>query len=349
MSLSEDIQDAITRHQVYMLRYSAGREAEAAEYIDRITSKIVNELQNNDDLSTMELQKLQSVLADIVEFADENYIQLAEKMIDDASRLIEAEIDWNGSIFSSLLSQDIISPDNLTTEIAVFAAGIAIDKGMMSLRNAVDGFRNNKRRQLLQQIQDGLAMYESNQQMEERIRMQNPLQKRQAATLIRTISNHVSNKTRDAVLRNNIGLFDGYKWVAILDSRTSLICASRDGKVYPLTDDPVKSPKPPAHFSCRSTITPQVKAGFEDRVEKQPRRTAEGAKGKKFVQFKTNYESWLKRQPASFQDDVLGPSRGKLFRNGGLSLSKFIDMSGKTLTLDELRKLEPDVFNRVKL
>jgi hypothetical protein len=58
----------------------------------------------------------------------------------------------------------------------------------------------------------------------------------------------------------------------------------------------------------------------------------------------TTYEQWLKRQPASFQDTVLGPSRGKLFRNGDLSIGRFVDSQGRTLTLDELRRLEPQAF-----
>lgn len=52
------------------------------------------------------------------------------------------------------------------------------------------------------------------------------------------------------------------------------------------------------------------------------------------------YNSWLKRQPAVFQYEVLGPERAKLFRSGGLSLDKFADDSGRLYTLDELRARE---------
>ena len=53
---------------------------------------------------------------------------------------------------------------------------------------------------------------------------------------------------------------------------------------------------------------------------------------------KLTYDEWLRDQPAAFQDDVLGPSRGKLFRQGA-KLDKFVDNSGKTLTLEQLRKV----------
>jgi hypothetical protein len=65
------------------------------------------------------------------------------------------------------------------------------------------------------------------------------------------------------------------------------------------------------------------------------------------------YYNWLKRQSAAFQDETLGPVRGRLFRNGGLSVKRFselqLDRQFKPLTLDELRALEPAAFKRAGL
>lgn len=52
-----------------------------------------------------------------------------------------------------------------------------------------------------------------------------------------------------------------------------------------------------------------------------------------------SYGVWLKRQPAKFQDEVLGVAKGKLFRDGKVSIERFVDIStGREYTLDELRK-----------
>jgi hypothetical protein len=56
------------------------------------------------------------------------------------------------------------------------------------------------------------------------------------------------------------------------------------------------------------------------------------------------YGGWLKKQPASVQDEVLGIERAKLFRSGKLSIGKFTDDTGKVYTLDQLKKLEPLAF-----
>lgn len=60
----------------------------------------------------------------------------------------------------------------------------------------------------------------------------------------------------------------------------------------------------------------------------------------------TNYPTWLRRQSASFQDSVLGPTRGLLFRNGGLQIENFIDQTGRTLTLEQLQAAHPNAFRR---
>ena len=56
------------------------------------------------------------------------------------------------------------------------------------------------------------------------------------------------------------------------------------------------------------------------------------------------YQEWLKRQPASFQDQVLGVTRGRLFRKGGLTLDHFVDRLGSELTLEQLAKRNPAAF-----
>jgi hypothetical protein len=49
----------------------------------------------------------------------------------------------------------------------------------------------------------------------------------------------------------------------------------------------------------------------------------------------TTYDSWLRRQSSSFQDEVLGRGKAKLFREG-LKMDEFIDRRGNELTIDEL-------------
>lgn len=143
----------------------------------------------------------------------------------------------------------------------------------------------------------------------------------------------------------------GYRWVSILDSATSQICRSLDGQVFAFGQGPL----PPAHPNCRSSIIAEMlgrwlKRGPTGRFTKRDERSATGASGRETVDGKVSYYEWLKTQPAAFQDDALGVTRAKLFRDGGLSAAAFAKLNlGRNfqpLTLDEMRRLKPNAFRR---
>ena len=146
------------------------------------------------------------------------------------------------------------------------------------------------------------------------------ISRRDASRIVRTAVNHVSNRAHEAVLVENPDLFRGVRWVSVLDHRTSPICQVRAGRIYPIND----GPRPPAHFNCRSTMTPIVRG--------HP------------IKEELRYQRWLERQSTSVQDDILGRTKGRLFRKGGLTVDRFVDRRGNALTLEQLRSREAEAF-----
>lgn len=63
----------------------------------------------------------------------------------------------------------------------------------------------------------------------------------------------------------------------------------------------------------------------------------------------TTYDQFLKRQSTAFQDEVLGKTKGRLFRTGKLTLDQFVDRAGNELTLAQLADQHPGVFRAAKL
>lgn len=55
---------------------------------------------------------------------------------------------------------------------------------------------------------------------------------------------------------------------------------------------------------------------------------------------KTAFDGFLRDQPAWFQDEYLGPMRGKLYRSGGYKVEDFRDDSGKVISIDRLKELD---------
>ena len=75
---------------------------------------------------------------------------------------------------------------------------------------------------------------------------------------------------------------------------------------------------PPIHWSCRSIMTPVVRNGGPSTVE--------------------TFEQFLRRRGEAFQDEVLGPGRARLWRDGKLTSTRdlFEAATGRPLTLEEL-------------
>lgn len=160
---------------------------------------------------------------------------------------------------------------------------------------------------------------------------------RNAKSIAHTAVMHVATEARFATYQENDDVVIGYEWVSTLDGRTSDICRSRDGQVYLFTDK--VQPKPPAHYNCRSSTSPKLSPEF-DIFDEGATRASKGADGGKQVSADLSYYSWLKQQPAAFQDEVLGQEKGKIFRNSGIDAETFrkisVDHMGRPLTLDEL-------------
>jgi hypothetical protein len=138
----------------------------------------------------------------------------------------------------------------------------------------------------------------------------------------------------------NSDVLEGYRFIATLDSRTTLICASNDQKVFPIGAGPM----PPLHWGCRSATIPAVSPEFDVGSKLHGERPAIGGKGVTQVSGRTTYGSWLKKQPTEFIDEALGTERSRLFRSGKIKIEGFVDPTGRAYTLKQLESLNPMAF-----
>lgn len=101
--------------------------------------------------------------------------------------------------------------------------------------------------------------------------------------------------------------------------------------------------------NCRSASVPVVKSWRELglNVDQLPPGTRASMDGQ--VAADLTFRDWLKRQSAERQDDILGPTRGRLMRSGKLDFPEFYDAQGRWLTLDQLRERNAAAFRRAGL
>lgn len=198
-------------------------------------------------------------------------------------------------------------------------------------------------------------------------------------TMVRTAMQHVTNNVRSEVALINSDVIDKEEYVAVLDGRTTPFCKATDGKLF----KPGEGPRPPVHIGCRSTRVMYISQDVGVRPSKpvtQRLLVKEFADEKDLgnitsrddlpfgtkgqfddwsrqrirelvgqVPAKTNYNEWLKTQTAEFQTDTLGKTRAELFRKGDLTLDRFIDVDGTTLTLKEIARRDAAAFERAGL
>lgn len=161
-----------------------------------------------------------------------------------------------------------------------------------------------------------------------------PKARREMRATVRTAVNHVSTHAREETYQANDDVIKSVQYVATLDARTTDICASLDGKEFNIGE----GPRPPMHHQCRSTTVPVTKSWKELGIDlkEAPPGTRASMNGQ--VPAETTYGSWLKRQPASVQNEVLGAGRAKLFRDG-MPIEKFVDSEYRSIPLAELEKI----------
>lgn len=206
------------------------------------------------------------------------------------------------------------------------------------------------------------------------------LTRKQVQAVVRTAVQHVANAARANFFEINSSVISTEKYVATLDSRTTPVCRANDGKTFPVG----RGPQPPLHFNCRS-----VRIAFFNGVllgnrpakpstEKQLLREFTQAQGLDGVSKRADlprgskaafdafsrtrvraltgqvpadetYQTWLKKQPVVFQEDVLGKTKAALYRKGDLNLDKFVDYNGRELTLKELASKHAAAFRAAGL
>lgn len=180
------------------------------------------------------------------------------------------------------------------------------------------------------------------------------IDRRAAEAVVRTAVSHVAGFTRGRFYGANADLISAVVWSSTLDLRTTPQCQIRDGLRYANTEQhaPLGHAVPwlagpgALHWCCRSSSYPVTKSWRElginmDEISPGSRASMDGQ-----VASATTYGEWLARQSAARQDEVLGPARGKLLRDGGVGFDKFFNDKGKFLTLDDLAKMDAAAFKK---
>lgn len=393
-SFNEDFFDAMIRHQIGLMNLSGKLRNDMNVILDKtetsmrieINGRLFGHIGLNTPADVRRLQLLKEALAAIRNPAWKDANKLMVRKIEELAR---SEPGFVTGLFKTVMPVEI----DLLAPSAELLTALATSYPFQG-KNLKEWLRNVQAadlRRISDAVTNGMAQGLSSRAIAASVVGTQAQAGRNGATqltrnniqaLTRTAVNAIATQARRALYQRNPTIFDKELFTATLDSRTSAICQSLDGKILSIN----KGPWPPLHINCRSMrvaiITPEAigrrpvrtfserglvrdyaKANNIKTIPKSRANLPFGTKGD-FDQWargemrrrtgtvpaKITYQEWLTKQPAMFQNDVLGETRAKLFRKGDLSLDKFVDRNTtKEISLNTLAQTERAAFEAAGL
>jgi len=359
-SASPELIEIATRHQVFFERLKTHDANQFDSFLRRMDDDLRKQLTKKDitEFTRARLNRQLEFVGALIDDVYQDYKRVWKDQLIDAGQY-EAEFEQK-SLNKVVINREFALPTETQLSAAIFGNPLSVEgvyQGAL-LDQFFDDVSGNTKTRVTNAIRLGYAQGQTTQQVIQRIRgtaarnytdgLMN-LSKRDAEIIARTSLQHVSSQARESVWKRNSDIIKKVRIVATLDNRTTQICRSLDSQEFPIDS----GPRPPFHIRCRTSTT----AVLDDRfaiLEKGATRAARDADGNSVsVPAKETYYDWLKRQSADFQDEVIGKTRGKLLRDGGLSSQRFAELQlGKRfepLNIEQIKKLEPLAFERAGL
>lgn len=346
------LSETIISHQIWLQRLGTQTASLSIPFVNKMRAEVRDAvLKFGDDARTVKklnkmLESLDSVLSDVTG----DWKSTIEKSL---REIADYENKWFIHTLNENTRKDVFVSGPTATELwaRIKFAPLAMGDAPVGVMDMLAGWGSSEKNRLVRGVQTGFVQGQTTRQIVSNVVGAGGLadiSERNAMTVVRTAVSHVSNTTRQMTYDDNSDIVSKYQWVSTLDSRTSTVCKSRDGQDYLIG----KGPMPPAHPNCRSTTIPVISDDFLDFLDEGSVRAARGANGGTQVDASTSYYDFLKQQPAWFQDEALGPVRGKIFRNSGISPEEFrvisVDGYGRPLTLQQMADLDKRVADYLK-
>jgi hypothetical protein len=200
------------------------------------------------------------------------------------------------------------------------------------------------------QVRQGVAQNETMQQIVRRITGSKRLgipgimdkTRREAFTLVHNSVMQVSNDARMATFQENSDVVKGMRHLSTFDSNTSPKCIAYSGAEWDINGKPINGNTLPfeggcpRHWGCRSTTVPITKTFRELGIDvDEPKGTRASDLGQ--IPSDLSFDDFLKRHSTEYADDLLGPGKAQLWRDGKITLTDLMGQHGRPMTLDQLK------------
>jgi len=386
---NRELGDAYLRHQIHLLRGAKGEAARINALLDENEKEIAGILRAYDSsggsggiISPAAQRRLVNLQAEIAALRSKGWKksmgELDEAMVVLAKGEPVIMDEINRTVSPVVLNNKIPTAQTLRSIVKSRPFQGKVLKEWATTMESADLAR------IRHQIQLGMSSGESMQTITRRVfgtlRQEGTdgvtnITRNQVRAITRTAVQHVANQARREFALLNKDISPEERYTATLDSRTTLICMSLDGKVFKVG----VGPYPPIHFQCRSIrrqifgseflghrpakqVTNQMLVrqytrendlkiiasrdllplGHKGKFDAWARKRIRELIGP--VPAAVNYETFARSQSLEFLEDTLGKTKARLFRDGGLPLERFVHRNGDELTIAEIAGRDKDAF-----
>lgn len=341
--VNNQILERAIKHAVYLEQLKNSEVRLLVKFFnEQVEPEIMLLVEKHLGRKTLTEKRLKELALSVKALSIEGLRQLNTEFVQELKDISVTEAQWNALMLKAVVPIDI---DFRTPHLGTLKSMIKKTPvhGKL-LKDWFDDLGRQTGARVTQQINIGIANGESIYHITRRIRGTRAAgyadgilneSRRNIESVVRTAVSQTVNDSSEDLYKLNSDVIKGVQIVATLDGRTTEICMGYDGQVFNVGE----GPRPPFHYQCRTRTIPVLKSWKEMgiKLKEAPVGTRASMDGQ--ISAKLTYGSWLKKQDVTFQNEVLGPVRAKLFRTGKVRIDQFTK-DGRLLTLEELRKRE---------
>jgi SPP1 gp7 family putative phage head morphogenesis protein len=245
---NELIAEDYRKHHVSLLRFTASERKEVLAELKKMQRAALAKLTES-DITEFRRTKIEALLRQINPIIEDTYNALASR---DMTELAEIEEAFARKTVGPMLPEAVGKYNALTKRQIQNICSNALIEGAPSAewwKRQSEQFKQFFSDTVRQGMMEGQGISE----IAQKIARDNRAQQR-AELLVRSSVMEVANKTREESFRANADVVKGFQHVSTFDSRTTVICAARDGLTWDLDGNPIGHDKvfrrPPLHFGC---------------------------------------------------------------------------------------------------
>lgn len=366
---NEKLSDESLAHAIWVSRYSTGVASRMVKLLNDSDAELTARLlvaMDTLDANSFTVSRLESLLVSVRALNHEAVQSMYASLSAEIQALAQHEAGFQLSLFQFAIPDDVlalhplvgISPD------AVYAAAMAQPFQGRLLSEWAENLEADRMTRISNTVRQGFLLGDTHEQIARKVRghanrgyQDGALQmsRANAGSIAKTAVGHLAATARKSFADANDDILKGKQWLSTLDNRTSKDCRIRDRLKYTLDNKPIGHKVPylqgpgKIHFCCRSVETYILKSSEELGIKVGEIKNSSRASMDGQVPADTNYQDWFSRQSFTRQAEIVGETRARLIRDGGMSPDEFYNDRGEWLTLDQLRNRDAQAFKDARV